>query len=183
MNIPRQEKLEVLDIDMNMLSEFLEDIDQYEFQIKKYPPEYSAVMPKSDFLFHLYSILQNYVTTTEEEGDIPLAKIMVLYGVSVFKQKAQTNKFLICFLQAFNRMYAESPEVEFVLELINAFMDDRELMKIKLKYMVLNSTWMGIKNKVVHHYLHSKDRIDYPLEDLIVNCNDWVENRHPVQSL
>ena len=124
---------EVLKIDFDILSEFLEDIDKYEFAIRRYPIEYSAQMSKNDFFFHLYSIIQNYLNTTEEENDYPLSKIMVLYGVSVFKQKSQTNKFLICFLQSLNRLYKESSEVEFVLELINAFMDDRELMKIKLK--------------------------------------------------
>lgn len=133
MNTPKAQKMETLNIDFDLLSEFLEDIEQYEFSIKKYPAEFSATMPKSDFMFHLYSVLQNYVTTLDDDAEAPLSKIMVLYGVSVFKQKAHTNKFLICFLQAINRLYSESAEIEFVLELINAFMDDRELMKIKLR--------------------------------------------------
>lgn len=133
MNLNKSQKIEVLDIDFDMLAEFLEDIEQYEFAIRKFPAEYAAEMSKTDFLFHLYSILQNYVSTTEDDEDTPLSKIMVLYGVSVFKQKAKTNKFLVCFLLALNRLYSQSPEIEFVLELINAFMDDRELMKIKLR--------------------------------------------------
>lgn len=121
-----------LEIDKERLVEFIDGIEQYEFYINKFPAQYLAKMPKKDFLFHLYSILQNYVAAEDEDPNLLLSKIMVLYGVSVFKQKTQTNKFLICFLLAFDKFYSESPEVEFVLELINAFSDDRDLMKFKL---------------------------------------------------
>lgn len=37
--------------------------------------------------------------------------------------------------------------------------------------------WMHVKEKVVHHYIHSKDRLDYSLDNLVVNCNDWVDSQ------
>ena len=36
---------------------------------------------------------------------------------------------------------------------------------------------MIIKDKIVHNYLHIKEKFDYPLDDLVVNCNDWVADR------
>ena len=130
MSTPKPSKTTTLNIDLDRLSEFTEGIEQYEFAIHTFPVEYSTTMPKSDLLFHLYSVLQNYVSTSDI--DTAICTVMVLYGVSVFKQKTQTNKFIVCFLQALDREYNQSAEVEFAIELVNAFMDDRELMRIKL---------------------------------------------------
>ena len=52
--------------------------------------------------------------------------------MSTFEQKKKVNKFLISFLLSLERYYFESNEVEFALEVINAFIGDSELMKKKL---------------------------------------------------
>lgn len=31
-----------------------------------------------------------------------------------------------------------------------------------------------IKERITHHYINNKDRLDYPLDGLVVNCNDWA---------
>jgi hypothetical protein len=43
--------------------------------------------------------------------------------------------FLVSFLYALDQFYYESPEAEFVIELINSFSDDPELVKKKLRYL------------------------------------------------
>lgn len=131
---PSRQALMQLKINRQMLSEFLEGIETYEFQIDTFPAEFNTKMSKKDFLFHFYGVIQNYVVAEEQETELTLCKIMVLYAVSSFKQKAQTNAFIVSFLLCLDKLFVENPEVEFVVELINAFCDDKALMKNKLKY-------------------------------------------------
>jgi len=158
---------EKLAIDFALLSEFLEGIETFEFFIKTYPVEFVHKMEFHDFLFHLYSIVKNYCLEDGLDSNTPISKMMVLYGVSAFKQKLQTNRFIINFLICLDKSYKESPEVEFVVEMVNAFSDDKPLLKRKLE------AWMLIKDKVVHHYTNIRDKIDYNLDEIVVNCNEW----------
>lgn len=130
---PKKQGLVQLKINKQMLTEFLEGIETYEFQIDFYPADYNNKMSKKDFLFHFYGIIQNFVSAEEQDTELSLCKIMVLYAVSSFKQKVQTNMFLISFLLCLDKFFVDNPEVEFVVELINAFCDDKPLMKSKLK--------------------------------------------------
>ena len=124
-----------LDIKYDILYEFVDGIQSYEFHIRSFPKDYFSKMTKKDFLYHLYGILQNFIETGTEEGEeISLCKIMVLYAVSSFKQKKETNMFLVSFLVELNALYSDSSEVEFVVELINAFSDDKALLKEKIRY-------------------------------------------------
>lgn len=52
--------------------------------------------------------------------------------MSTFEQKENVNRFLVSFLISLERYYFESNEVEFALEVINAFIGDMDLMKKKL---------------------------------------------------
>ncbi len=132
MDLNRQSMVQ-LKINKQMLTEFLEGIETYEFFIDSHPADYNSKMSKKDFLFHFYSIIQNYVVAEELETELTLCKIMVLYAVSSFKQKVQTNVFIVSFLLCLDKLFVDNPEVEFVIELINAFCDDKALMKSKLK--------------------------------------------------
>jgi hypothetical protein len=89
------------------------------------------------------------------------------------------NRFLVSFLISLERYYFESNEVEFALEVINAFIGDMDLMKKKLMYrfyilFLTRRILIKIKQRITHHYINNQDRLDYPLDSIIVNCNDWA---------
>lgn len=75
------------------------------------------------------------------------------------------------------QFYFESPEIEFVIEIINAYSDQIDLMKRKLK------KWLNIKERIVLHYTDQDGYSELSLDSFIVNCNEWVSSDHQGEPL
>lgn len=87
--------------------------------------------------------------------------------MSFFEQKEKTNEFLVSFLISLERYYFESREMEFAIELIEAFQHNLELLRANLQ------TIIKIKERLTLHYLNSKNMLSHSLDNIIVKCNDW----------
>lgn len=85
-----------------------------------------------------------------------------------FEQKVKTNIFIVSFIYGLEQFYFQSKEIEFVVEIINSFGDQIDLMKRKLQ------KWLNIKERVVLHYTDQDGYAELSLDSLIVNCNEWV---------
>lgn len=91
-----------------------------------------------------------------------------LTEVRAFEQKVKTNIFIVSFIYGLEQYYFQSREIEFVVEIINSFGDQIDLMKRKLQ------KWLNIKERVVLHYTDQDGFSELSLDSLIVNCNEWV---------
>ena len=128
--IAKSDDLVLLKINEGRLDKFLEDLDNYEFQVMQHPPSYKQPMGNKEFFEHFYGILKMFAS---QENDLSLGRIVVLYGVRAFEQKVKTNIFIVSFVYGLEQFYFESPEVEFVIEIVNSFSEQPDLMKRKLK--------------------------------------------------
>lgn len=80
--IAKNDDLVLLKINETRLEKFLEDLDNYEFQVKQHPPSYKQPMDNKEFFEHFYGILKMFVS---QENDLSLGRIVVLYGVRAFE--------------------------------------------------------------------------------------------------
>lgn len=88
--------------------------------------------------------------------------------VRAFEQKLPTNIFIVSFIYGLEQYFHESPEIEFVIEIINSWSDQPDLMKRKLK------KWLNIKERIVLHYTDRDNYVELSLDSIVVNCNEWA---------
>ncbi len=127
---PPSDDLVLLKINETRLEQFLEGLDNYEFKVHQHPAGYKQPIDNKTFFEHFYGVLKMFVS---QDNDLSLGRILVLYGVRAFEQKVRTNIFIVSFIYGLEQYFHESPEIEFVIEVINSFSDQSDMMKRKLK--------------------------------------------------
>ena len=124
------EELQLLKINETRLDMFLEGLDNYEFKVHQHPASYKQPIDNRTFFEHFYGVLKMFVN---QDNELSLGRILVLYGVRAFEQKVRTNIFIVSFVYGLEQYFHESPEIEFVVDVVNSFADQPDALKRKLQ--------------------------------------------------